>query len=209
MKLILSILTVLLLSPSAFALDCKSVFVEQEKTDRALLNSLKRIRNYGTFKSIMLVHEKSQRMTLVVFDILNDGIIGERKSIDDHVQELREFGSQIRYVYDSATQHHILTSRLVKLPSANRNENLLNLKYKTPIDLLENLRKSKSPQESYEYEVFQSFQRWLSLPGPQLNVVLIPISMQKSFVENMANSGDFKARTLDSLIETIDPINSK
>src|SRR5690606_34345811 len=113
MKQIISFLIVLLISSSVFAFQCESIFTsENANVDRQLLNDLKRIRDYGTFKSMVLVHEKSRRMTLVVFDIFNDGIIGERKSVDDHVQELREFGSQIRYVYDTSTRDQILTRRL-------------------------------------------------------------------------------------------------
>lgn len=209
MKQLVSLLILLLISRSAFALNCESIFTSTKKNiNRPLLNSLKRIRNYGTFESVLITHDKTQRMTLVVFDMFNDGVVGNRKSIDDHVLELRSFASEIRYIRDNFTKNQILVSRLVDLPQANINENLLR-KDRIEISIIENLKKTDSIEESFNYEIFQAIRNWLSRPGPDLNVVIIPRELRDSFIMNASDSGVFKFQSLDKAIETIDPLNSK
>ena len=202
-------LVLLFFVSASSALECTSLFDSNppKKIDRQLLNSIKRIRNYGVFKNIMMVNTKTNRMTLVVFDIFSDGRIGERKSMDDHVLELRGFASEIRYVYDSNTKDQVLLSRLIQNPTAKREENLHNTGYDS-ISIIENLKKSETLEASYELQMFQAANAWLSKPGAQLNVLILPESLRSSFIEQASLQGSYTFKTLEDIIIALDPAGS-
>lgn len=202
-------LIILFFASSCFAFECTSLFDANspKKIDRPLLNAIKRIRNYGVFKNVFMVNTKTNRMTLIVFDIFNDGKIGERKSMDDHVMELREFASEIRYIYDSNTKDQILLSRLINNPNAKREENLHSASYRS-ISIIENLEKSETPEASYQFHMFQAAHAWLSKTGPQLNVLVLPESLRPSFIEQATNKGDYVFKTLEDIIISLDPEGS-
>jgi hypothetical protein len=207
MKILFSFLLIAMVSKTSFAYQCGSLFKTSESTKNLeLLNSLKRIRNFGYFSNLVLIDSLHDKMNVVVFDIHNDGVIENRPSLEEYIQELRSFGSEIRFVYNEQTKDQVLVSRLAKNPKERRQNNLLSLKYENSISLVDNLKRTETINESFNYEVFQSVVAWLAKPGHQLNVIVIPQGQEESFVEMAKKIPHFVVEPMNSVIDKMDPL---
>lgn len=190
MKKIFLYFTLILISNSAYALTCGALFVSKPQ-NRELQNSLKRIRNYQTFSTAVMINTISQRMTVVVFDFPNRGNIGERESLNDHAQELQSFASEMRALVDNNTEGQLLLKRL---EMENHPENHLSVQRPT----------ENSKDYDYELEVFKSVDSWISKDGPKLNVLILPEKILNNFMLTAAHTGNYFFKTLDKIIDDID-----
>lgn len=198
------------LSTAVYAGQCASVFSVHSGSNKnlELVNSLKRIRNYGYFESVILIDSLHGKMNLLVFDSPKDGVIEGRASLKDHVLELRQFASEIRFVLDKSTENHVITSLLMKEPTVTRSENLLNAKFNNEISILDNLKNSETIEISFQYEIFQSMISWLSKSKSRLVVTILPLEQRDSIVEMIEKVPHFQILSLDSTIDKINPVTN-
>lgn len=193
MKNLILFFALILISKTSFALNCESIFSEKP-SNRELVNALKRIRNFQTFSTAVMINTLSNRMTVVVFDFKNRDKIDERGSIKGHVEELRGFASDLKILFNPGTAEQILVKRFEaeKFP-ANQ------LKVDLPTS------DSKNKEKEYELEVFKSVHDWISRDGAKLNVLVLPESMLQNFMLTATEQGSYVFKTLGDIITSIDP----